>query len=107
MTSSPRGLPVPADNRRDIPNDRAVVDRIVDDTTAVLLVGPQEHELTLAADLLPEGASEGVWVVVDVAGKPPTVTGIDEQLTEARASDLAHRLDRLRRQRTGGRFRRP
>jgi hypothetical protein len=81
-----------------------VIDRIVDGTTAVLLVGPSEDELLVPADVLPEGAREGSWLLVDLDTDPPTVFGVDDQLTEARSSELDSRMDQLRRRRSGGRF---
>lgn len=94
---------MPADECTPIEPDRAVVDRIVDDT-AVVLVGPDEAEHHLPASELPEGASEGSWLVVDPASDPVGVLGVDEALTQARTEALTRRLDRIRRQRTGGRF---
>lgn len=87
-----------------IPHDRAVLDRIVDGSTAVLLVGAAGHELTLPADRLPEDASDGTWLVLDVDVDPPVVVAIDEELTELRRRDLSSRLSRVRQERRGGRF---
>jgi hypothetical protein len=95
---------VPADSQPDVAPDRAVVDRIVDDTTAVLLVGPTEDELLVPSDSLPEEAAEGSWVIVDLDADPPTVSGIDHELTEARSRDLEARMEELRARRSGGRF---
>lgn len=66
-----------------IPTDRAVVDRIEDDT-AVLLVGPGGTPLHVGVADLPEGAGAGTWVVLDVQFSPPFAVAIDEQLTAAR-----------------------
>jgi hypothetical protein len=95
---------VPADSQPDVAPDRAVVDRIVDDTTAVLLVGPTEAEFLVPSDSLPEEAAEGSWVVVDLDTDPPTVSGIDHELTEARCRDIETRMEQLRERRSGGRF---
>lgn len=84
--------------------DRAVIDRIVDGHTAVLLVGGEETELLLPVDALPEGAAHGTWVVLDMSTDPPTVVGIDEQLTQRRFDELSARLETIRRERRGGRF---
>lgn len=93
------------DEALEIGHDRAVVDRIVDDRTAVLLVGPDEVELLLAAEALPEGAGEGTWVVLEAATDPPDLMlRIDDQLTEQRFDDLSARLEAIRRTRRGGRF---
>jgi len=84
--------------------DRAVIDRIVDGHTAVLLVGGEETELLLPVDALPQGAADGTWVVLDMSTDPPTVVGIDEQLTQRRFDELSARLETIRRERRGGRF---
>ncbi len=85
----------------DLPMDRAVIDRIVDGDTAVLLVGPTEDPLHVPMEALPEGASEGDWLVLDLAR---LIVGVDRELTDARAADLEGRLERIRRERGGGRF---
>lgn len=87
-----------------IPHDRAVVDRIVDDSTAVLLVGPDETEAHVSAASLPEDARDGTWLVVEPEDGTVRVLDIDRELTERRAADLGSRLDRLHRERRGGRF---
>ena len=87
-----------------IPHDRAVVDRIVDDTTAVLLVGPGETEAHLPASSLPDDARDGTWLVVEPDHCTVRVLEIDRELTERRTAHLDARLDRLREQRRGGRF---
>jgi hypothetical protein len=89
-----------------ISDDRAVIDRIVDATTVVLLVGPDETELHLSTGQLPEGTVEGDWLIidVDVDGDQPTVIGVDHVLTAARRDALEQRMEQIRRDRTGGRF---
>ena len=46
---------------------RAVVDRIEDGGTAVILVGEDEHKVELPASLLPEGADAGSHLSVSIA----------------------------------------
>ena len=46
---------------------RAVVDRIEDNGTAVLLVGEDEHKVELPASLLPEGADAGSHLSITLA----------------------------------------
>ena len=86
---------------RSIGPDRAVVDRIVDGETAVLLVGPQQAELHVPVDHLPEGATDGTWIILDLAA---FIVGIDQDLTDRRRAKLDARLAQLRQQRAGGRF---
>ncbi len=79
-----------------IPDDAAVVDRVEDGRHAVLLVGPDEVELVVAADRLPDGTREGDWVRM-------TLTR-DDELTAARRADVEERMDRIRRARRSDRF---
>ena len=46
---------------------RAVIDRIEDGGTAVLLVGEEEAKVELPASLLPEGAEGGSHLVITIA----------------------------------------
>ena len=87
-----------------IPHNRAVIDQIVDGTTAVLLVGPDESELLLPADELPETAREGVWVIIDLDSDPVAVLAVDTELTEQRAKRIADQMERIRQHQAGGRF---
>jgi hypothetical protein len=96
---------VPDDPSVAVPPSRAVIDRIVDQT-AVLLVGDSESERHVAVSSLPEGAGDGTWLVVDPDSEPITIHRIDVELTTSRAQDLESRLERIRRERTGGRFER-
>jgi hypothetical protein len=79
-----------------IPDDAAVVDRIVDGRHAVLLVGEAEVELHVDVTLLPEGTAEGDWLRIGFT--------LDADRTAQRRSDLEDRMDRIRRTRGGGRF---
>ncbi len=78
----------------DVPIDAVVLDRI-EDGVAVLLVGPDEVEVTVPAALLPTGAQDGDWFRWLVP---------DPELSERRRADVATRLERIRRDRRGGRF---
>ena len=88
--------PTPVPDDAQVPDDAAVIDRIEDGRHAVLLVGPDEVELVVAADWLPVGAGEGDWVRL-------TLTR-DDDLTAARRADVAERMERIRRTRGSGRF---
>ena len=46
---------------------RAVIDRVEDGGTAVLLVGEEETKVELPASLLPEGAEGGSHLVINIA----------------------------------------
>jgi hypothetical protein len=64
--------------------DRAVVNRIEDDT-AVLFVGPGSTAVHVDADALPEGAEPGTWLVMDLQSVPPLPLFVDQELTARRA----------------------
>lgn len=91
-----------SDDLPEIPLDRAVVDRVVDDRIALLLVGPAEDALHVPVEALPVGAGEGTWLVLDL---DRLIVGIDQHLTESRAADVHGRMERIRREQRGGRFR--
>ena len=46
---------------------RAVIDRIEDGGTAVVLVGEDEHKVELPASLLPEGAESGSHLSINIS----------------------------------------
>jgi hypothetical protein len=79
-----------------VPDDVAVVDRIVDGRHAVLLVGEAEVELHVDVTLLPEGTAEGDWLRIGFT--------VDADRTAQRRSDIEDRMERIRRTRGGGRF---
>jgi hypothetical protein len=66
---------------------RAVVDRVEDGGTAVLLAGEEEHKVELPASLLPEGAESGshlsITLSLDEAARKEAedrVRGLQEKL---------------------------
>jgi hypothetical protein len=79
-----------------VPDDAAVVDRIVDGLHAVLLIGEAEVEVHVDVALLPEGTAEGDWLRVGFSADP--------ERTAARRAAMDERMDRIRRTRRGGRF---
>lgn len=83
---------------------RAVLDRVVDDVHAVLLVGADETEQIVPRSLLPEGASEGTWLRVRFEGERLVFAVIDEETTARTAERIASKLALLRQR--GGRLRR-
>lgn len=75
----------------------AVVDRVVDGRSAVLLVGDDEQELVVPIALLPDGTGEGDVLRLGLVPDPAA--------TAERRDALAGRLDALRRERgRPGRF---
>lgn len=89
-----------------VPADRAVLDRVVEGATAVLLVGPDEWEAHVEAAVLPSSAEDGTWLIVDPETSPVGILGVDEEMTARRTRDVAARMQRLREHRRGGRFER-
>lgn len=83
--------------------ERAVVDRIVDGQ-AVLLVGESETEHHVEASSLPDGATEGAWLLVSAGSWE--IVGVDEAGAAAKRNELSGRMEKLRRQRSRGRFNR-
>ena len=76
----------------------AVVDRIVDGVTAVLIVGdPPERELAIARDALPAQVREGHWLAIELEGDRLVSAEIDEQATENARKGVRAKLDELRR----------
>jgi hypothetical protein len=67
--------------------DRALIDQVTDDGTAVLRVGPGGTEVHVPVEALPEEAGPGTWVIVDAQIQPPMVVGVDEELTRASQRD--------------------
>lgn len=59
--------------------DRAWIEEL-DETAAVLRVGPGGTRVRLPAEDLPAEATEGAWVVLDLQLEPPLVLGLDESM---------------------------
>lgn len=76
--------------------EKAVIDRIVDGKTAVILVGDNEREYHYPAGKLPEGAREGTWLRVQVAGDEIISLEVDREETETVRRRVQEKMDRLR-----------
>jgi hypothetical protein len=68
---------------------RAVIDRIEDGGTAVLLVGDEETKVELPASLLPEGAGSGSHLLINVS-----LDEASRREAEDRAKALQEKLER-------------
>ena len=68
---------------------RAVIDRIEDGGTAVLLVGEDEHKVELPASLLPEGAESGSHLSVNI-----TLDEASRKEAEGRLKALQEKLEK-------------
>jgi DUF3006 family protein len=68
---------------------RAVIDRIEDNGTAVVLVGEDEQKVELPASLLPEGAESGDHLSIDI-----TLDAASRKEAEDRVKALQERLEK-------------
>lgn len=76
--------------------DKAVIDRIVDEKTAVILVGEDERQHHYPADKLPEGAREGTWLRVRVESGEIVFVEVDQEETDTTRRRLQEKMDKLR-----------
>ncbi len=75
---------------------QAVIDRIVDGKTAVLLVGEEERLVHWPADELPEAAKEGTWLRVEMENDTIVSMQVDEEATKSALDRVQSKLERLR-----------
>ena len=75
---------------------KAVIDRIVDGRTAVILVGEDERQYHCPADRLPEGAKEGTWLRVEVESGEIVAMEVDQEETDAVRRRIQEKMDKLR-----------
>lgn len=78
-------------------NVRAVVDRIVDDLHAVLLIGPQEIERVVPRSTLPPDAVEGTWLLVQFQDEQLVAAVVDETAVDAARQRIDVKAQLLRR----------
>ena len=76
--------------------EKAVIDRIVDGRTAVILVGEDERQYHYPADRLPEGAKEGTWLRVQIESGAIVAMEVDQEETDAVHRRIQEKMDRLR-----------
>ena len=76
--------------------EKAVIDRIVDWKTAVILVGEDQRQHHLPADELPEGAREGTWLRVRVEDGKIASIEVDPGETDEVRRRIQEKMDRLR-----------
>jgi len=76
--------------------EKAVIDRIVDRKTAVILVGEDQRQHHHPADELPEGAQEGSWSMVWVEDGKIVSMEMDREETDIVRGRVQQKLDRLR-----------
>lgn len=75
----------------------AVIDRIVDGKTAVLLVGEQQQKFYVPLRDLPPGCQEGFWLLVRLVEGKLGEAQIDQLKTEESQKRIRAKLESLRR----------
>lgn len=80
--------------------EKAVIDRI-EEELAVLLVGEAEREVVVPFCELPSGASEGVWLRVELDSEHLVWSEVDEEETERRKARINDKMAQLRRKGRG------
>ena len=76
--------------------EKAVIDRIVDGRTAVILVGEDERQCHYPAEKLPEGAKEGTWLRVQVEGGEIVAMEVDQEETDTTCRRIQEKMNKLR-----------
>jgi hypothetical protein len=76
--------------------ERAVIDRFVDDTYAVLLVGDEQAERVVPVTALTANAGPGVWLRVWSEGDDLVEAEVDVPEMERVRTRIADKMDRLR-----------
>ena len=76
--------------------EKAVIDRIVDGRTAVILVGDDEREHHYPVDKLPADSREGTWLRVQVAGGQIVSLEVDQEETDIVRRRIQEKMDKLR-----------
>ncbi len=81
--------------------EHAVIDRIVDGKTAVLVVGDEEKEYHYPAEKLPAGAAEGTWLTLEIVDGEIHSLALDEKQTDSARTRIQAKMDALRRRSAG------
>jgi hypothetical protein len=81
--------------------EKAVIDRIIDGNTAVILVGDDERKLHYPADKLPAGTEEGFWLRVQVESGEIISLEVDREETEIVRGRIQKKIDALRKRGEG------
>ncbi|MDQ0258059.1 hypothetical protein J2S74_005523 [Evansella vedderi] len=75
---------------------KAVIDRIVDEEHAVLLVGEKETEKIIPVSHLPEGAEEGTWLTVECDGDSILSIELNQTETNNTRGRIKSKMELLR-----------
>ena len=75
---------------------QAVLDRVVDRTHAVILVGPRETEMVVPVGQLPFGTRPGDWLVIVTDDQGTRSIRADPEATKAARQRVAGKMAQLR-----------
>jgi len=73
-----------------------VIDRIVDNTTAVLLLGVEQVQFLCPVNSLPKGSGEGVWLQVKIKDGRLIWAELDLEKTSEMQNRIKAKLELLR-----------
>lgn len=73
----------------------AVIDRIVDGSTAVLLVGEEEAQFLCPVSALPAGSKEGSWLLVIIKEGELVEASLDQAKTESVLQEVQEKRAQL------------
>lgn len=93
------------DSDTDSAEVQAVLDRVEDGVHAVLLVGEEERELIVPAEVLPNEARDGSWLRVTLAGDEVVRIVVDPEATAAVRARVRAKVARMRARNRPRRFR--
>lgn len=75
---------------------KGVIDRIVDDKHAVLLVGLEEVEKIISIDQLPPGSEEGTWLILEFTDEELVNILIDTNENKRARERIEEKMKKLR-----------
>ncbi|MDQ0255451.1 hypothetical protein J2S74_002833 [Evansella vedderi] len=76
---------------------KAVIDRIVDDKYAVIIVGDEENEHVIPLEQVVDGAKEGTWLHVVIKNNKIIEMLIDQETTNSTKRRIQNKMELLRR----------
>lgn len=75
---------------------KAVLDQIVDENYAVLLIGEEEKEFIIAKDKLPVNVEEGSWLLLTIIGDQISDIMVDQEETYKASQRIRDKMALLR-----------
>ncbi|MDV2581992.1 DUF3006 domain-containing protein [Alkalibacillus haloalkaliphilus] len=83
---------------------QGVLDEIVDGQTAVILIETTKQTFHLPISQLPEGSQEGIWYDISVESDQVLKLTINKEKTKEQEEAISNRLNRLRKNSKGSKF---